>query len=686
MTGWGLLQKMGLLGLLAIPIIILIYLLKSKYTQKPVSSTYVWKRSLKYIKTRLPINFTVSLLLILQILMVVLASLALARPTAPSFFAKDTIIILDSSASMQTVTEGGKTRYELAVEQIQKEADSAGETNKITLIIAGPDAEVVAERVTTKTEITGALSEQTCSNTVPDIQGALTLANTSVREKNPEARIMLFTDKKYEPEGIEVVDVSKDTDTNIAITTLTDSLTGGKYIFNATLNNYGTKEQSVTVKFLIDREFDGVYSPTETRRNTYVLAPDSKKVVTFSNSETNVLPDNLFFQIDKFNDYECVKIEIESADDGLPIDNSRTIYAKAEKRVKILIVSKYVVMMKTPEGEEIADQNASTFLVMAMRTIGYTLSNKTDIKNDLSKVNNGGAIEGYDLYIFDGVVPEVLPTDGAVWFIDPPNDPPKETGLKLSGLESIEVTGNMKPFYFTPDVATETDAYKTLTKNIGGQNGQRKLAVGKFRPVEIYKDPKYEYKNEFSYESIFVCEGNKMNETVLLAGKVGTVRVICLSLDLHKTNIVVNIDFPLLLQNMMEYSLPNEVSERSYEVGQTVKFNAPVGSKTINFMHNGNVLNSMDAQDAEFLLDQIGDYSIEVIYEDEKVKNSYYMLPTSIPTDESDIVVNAGIIVPLEILNPKAEDVEPMEIWPYLAMALLALAIIEWGVYYRDEF
>ncbi|MBR2296357.1 MAG: BatA domain-containing protein, partial [Clostridia bacterium] len=95
-------QALGFLGLLAIPIIILIYILKSKYVSKPVSSTFIWKRSLKYVKNRLPINFVFSLLLVLQILAVILATFTLTMPTIIPFTTKDTIIILDSSASMLT--------------------------------------------------------------------------------------------------------------------------------------------------------------------------------------------------------------------------------------------------------------------------------------------------------------------------------------------------------------------------------------------------------------------------------------------------------------------------------------------------------------------------------------------------------------------------------------------------------
>ncbi|MFR1984179.1 MAG: BatA domain-containing protein [Christensenellaceae bacterium] len=45
-----LLTPLGLLGLLGLLVLLLIYLLKPNYQQKMVSSTYVWKRSLRYRK------------------------------------------------------------------------------------------------------------------------------------------------------------------------------------------------------------------------------------------------------------------------------------------------------------------------------------------------------------------------------------------------------------------------------------------------------------------------------------------------------------------------------------------------------------------------------------------------------------------------------------------------------------
>ena len=52
----SLLVPLGLLGLLGIAALILIYILKPNYQQKIISSTYVWKLSLRYRKKKIPVS------------------------------------------------------------------------------------------------------------------------------------------------------------------------------------------------------------------------------------------------------------------------------------------------------------------------------------------------------------------------------------------------------------------------------------------------------------------------------------------------------------------------------------------------------------------------------------------------------------------------------------------------------
>ncbi|MBO5510612.1 MAG: BatA domain-containing protein [Clostridia bacterium] len=75
------LYPLGLLGLIGIPILILVYIIKSKYTEQTVASTYLWTLSERFLKRkRRPSPLAGIISLILQILAVTLISLAIAHP------------------------------------------------------------------------------------------------------------------------------------------------------------------------------------------------------------------------------------------------------------------------------------------------------------------------------------------------------------------------------------------------------------------------------------------------------------------------------------------------------------------------------------------------------------------------------------------------------------------------------
>ena len=51
-----LLLPLGLLALIAIPLILLIHIIKPKYHERTISSTYVWRLAQKYRKERFPLK------------------------------------------------------------------------------------------------------------------------------------------------------------------------------------------------------------------------------------------------------------------------------------------------------------------------------------------------------------------------------------------------------------------------------------------------------------------------------------------------------------------------------------------------------------------------------------------------------------------------------------------------------
>src|SRR5215207_7677924 len=110
----------------AIPIVIVFYLLKRKRVVKLVSSTLLWQKFLAETQANAPFQrLRHNWLLVLQILVLTLVVLALARPyfAGHSKSARLRILILDASASMQS-TDEKPSRFEKARSQALKLVDS----------------------------------------------------------------------------------------------------------------------------------------------------------------------------------------------------------------------------------------------------------------------------------------------------------------------------------------------------------------------------------------------------------------------------------------------------------------------------------------------------------------------------------------------------------------------------------
>ena len=138
MMSW--LTPIGLLGLISLIILIIIYLIKPNYQNKIISSTFIWKLSLKFKKKKIPISKLRNVLLFLcQVLAITVASLILAQPYIDNSVAtsNEKVLIIDASGSMMA-SVGQQTRFERAVESVREEADKIlGENGgKVSIIMS----------------------------------------------------------------------------------------------------------------------------------------------------------------------------------------------------------------------------------------------------------------------------------------------------------------------------------------------------------------------------------------------------------------------------------------------------------------------------------------------------------------------------------------------------------------------
>ena len=128
----------------AIPVVILFYLLKRKRQVRLVSSTLLWQKFLAETQASAPFQrLRHNWLLILQLLMLALAILALARPYFSGKLAGGSlqVIILDASASMQSIDEA-PSRFEKARAEALQLVNSLRDTDRMVVLLAAAVTEV----------------------------------------------------------------------------------------------------------------------------------------------------------------------------------------------------------------------------------------------------------------------------------------------------------------------------------------------------------------------------------------------------------------------------------------------------------------------------------------------------------------------------------------------------------------
>ncbi len=371
------LYPLGLLGLIGIPILILIYIIKSKYTEQTIASTYLWELSERFLKRKKRVSRLSGIIsLILQILAVTIISLAIAHPiiTVPDS-AQEYTFILDASGSMHMdAASGKKTRFEAAKDAIEDRINGAVDGSTYTLVNVGDATTIIFEKLTDKDQAKLLLSELEADYNTLNLTNAIGVAQTYFQE-NPSTKTILFTDAAVETvSNVEVVNVGGTVE-NYAVSGVTFTHEGLDLTVVGNLMSYESDRELTVGMFL-----DGAQEPVATQ----TVSVTKGELASFELAA-------------KTETYASIEVAILDKD-GMELDNRYIIHdVKSENSYKTLIVSDRPFFLKS--------------VIRAMLNAQIDVISTTEYADQ----------SGYGLYIFDSIsVGETfqMPTDGTVWLIN----------------------------------------------------------------------------------------------------------------------------------------------------------------------------------------------------------------------------------------------------------------------------
>ena len=654
------LTPLGFLGFIGLLILLLIYILKPNYQNKQVSTTYVWRLSLKYRKKKIPISKLRNILLIIcQVLIVCTCAFMLAQPFIAGedkHSANEKIIVIDASGSMLAQV-GGETRFERAIDQAKDLIDETFDKGSVvSVILAGKEATFIRQRATAdmrdtlKREMDALIdpNDFKCTYGNADIDGSMTLAE-SVLEENAKAEVVLFTGTTYINDGkVSVRYVSDPGEKNVSIANVQAIREENYYRIEVDMFSYGQNYSGVlNVQITGAQGTYGVGDSTQNLNNETITIPCSVDLIKGERTKVR-FGIKASYNVGELQiyAYDSIYCYIEEKD-SLAIDNAFYLYGGTPQKLKIQYYSTLNNIF----------MNSMLLDLQDLLRDDWDIDIKT-IKDSDSAIANGygkeGEIEyeGYDVYIFEHRIPDELPTDGLVILLYP-DEVPKSLALTLS-----------------------------QPKHLGGDGTV--FTAGESHPITEYVNASNirstKYKTITSYDSGYTPLLYANGEPVALAKNEADSKVLILTFNFHYSNFPIIPEFPTFMLNTLNYFIPTTFDKNIYNLYDKVVLNSrselmtvagPAFAETLEF----------ETTPVEIYVDAPGSYTVtQTPISGNKIVDRFSVV---IPEEQCDITRTVDTLT-----NPFyptiLEDID-LDLVIYFAIALVTLLFCEWWLKSRDN-
>lgn len=596
--------------LVCIPIIILLYMLKQKAQEYPFSSSMLWKEIFNNIEATKPWEkLKKNLLMILQILTVLLLIVALMAPYLKRGGRRydNVVLVIDTSASMGIRYNEDHTRLEEAVERAVDYIDSLSETSQVTILTADQEAQIVKTNVTDKAELKKALRGLQVTDLGGDASVAVSVVQ-SMTSQWEQYQAVFMTDTSMELGNLDAQVMNLYTDYQ--------NLSMDYVSYGTEYDEAGNASMTVIGKITNDTDQDVTTDVNLYGDDTLLMV--QSVVIPAGGSQT------VYFSQVNFTG-SVLMAEINRKDD-LEADNRAYTVVREEGQKRVLLVT---------------DDNM--FLEKAVMNIPWVDLYKT------SQLSAVGKSEEYDLYIFDGKLPETLPEQGNIIYVNPGS---------WGDIVQAETLSNVSVAF------TDTE----LTRYIAGDSFG--VTAGKAYERPIWADG-------------FLTSGSSC---LGYYGETAGRREAVLGFDIHQSDLALQADFPILISNLMDYMMVSGmVSEDYYATGDKIVFNGNINGSDLTVRDPNGVSSTLAAAAATNAYtdtDQAGVYTVsQTVNGEERQEKFVVRFPV-----EQESHQDGETAVSNETKNEEAQTLSGgRELRNLVILILLFALAVEWFVYVRQH-
>jgi hypothetical protein len=309
--------------------------------------------------------------------------------------------------------------------------------------------------------------------------------------------------------------------------------------------------------------------------------------------------------------------------DIFALDDVATAVARTPRAFRVLLV--------TP---------GNVFLEQALRL-------RTDLQIDVIAPAAYHASAAYALTVFDRFAPPVLP-DGPYLMVDPPAGSALAGGPPV-GIGRVRAVDAGDPLLANVDLQ---DVHVARSEDLRGSTFGRSLISSLQTPLVMVRDEPF--------------------------------RQVLFGFDLHESDLPLRIAFPILVQNLSEWMLPPSVPSHSFHPDEPVTIVPESGATTVSVIRpDGSRRALATASIATFAdTDLTGLYTVEQSIAG-KVERSWFSVNLFSDPISQLKPPDRLTLPPTRTTAVQATHRGLFEIWPWIALAALAIVTAEWLAFHR---